>query len=98
MKHYIFSLLLLVGVSATAQEKSILDLADGYKYELSIPFPGDTIVHIPYVNLPVQMQLGAPHRVLEDHRGYSNIYYWRRWRISYHVVSGQRDATTISRL
>ena len=97
MKKLILSMLLLVGVAANGQN-SILDVAPGYNYELSIPFPGDTIVHLPYVDLPTQMKLGAPHRVLEDNRGYSNIFYWKRWRISYHVVYGQRDATTISRL
>ena len=58
MKQIIMSLLLLTGVAANAQE-SILDLAAGYEYELSIPFPGDTIVHIDYVDLPTEMQLAA---------------------------------------
>ena len=97
MKHKIMSLLLLIGVAANAQE-SILDLAAGYEYELSIPFPGDTIVHVPYVDLPAEMRLGSPHRIIEDDRGHSNIFYWKQWRISYHVVWGQREATTISRL
>lgn len=97
MKHYITSLFIFTGIATNAQN-SILDVAPGYNYELSIPFPGDTIVHLPYVDLPTQMRLGTPHRVLEDHIGYSNVFYWKRWRISYHVVYGQRDGTTISRL
>ena len=91
------SLLLLTGVAANAQ-KSILDLAAGYEYELSIPFPGDTIVHIDYVDLPTEMQLAEPHRIIEDLNGHSRIFYHKKWRISYHVWYGQRDVTTISRL
>jgi hypothetical protein len=97
MKHLIMSLLLLTGVAANAQE-SILDLAEGYEYELSIPFPGDTIVHIDYVDLPTEMRLSAPHRTVEDLNGISNIYYFKQWRISYHVWYGRRETTTISRL
>ncbi len=91
------SLLLLTGVAANAQE-SILDLAEGYEYELSIPFPGDTIVHIDYVDLPTEMRLSTPHRTVEDLNGTSNIYYFKQWRISYHVWYGRRETTTISRL
>ena len=97
MKHLIISLLFLAGVAANAQE-SILDLAEGYKYELSIPFPGDTIVHIDQVNLPTAMGLSAPHRTVEDQDGTSNIYYFKQWRISHHIWYGRRETTTISRL
>lgn len=97
MKHFIASLFALTGITSIAQN-SILDLAEGYHYEISIPFSGDTIVHLPYVDLPTQMQLGVPHRVIEDRRGHSNIYYWKGWRISYHTVMGQRSATTITRV
>ena len=97
MKHLIMSLLLLTGVAANAQE-SILDLAAGYEYELSIPFPGDTIVHIDYVDLPTEMQLAEPHRIIEDLNGHSRIFYHKKWRISYHVWYGRRETTTISRI
>ena len=99
MKQIIMSLLFLTGVAANAQE-SILDLAAGYEYELSIPFPGDTIVHIDYVDLPTEMQSSrTPHRTIEDQEWYtveSTIY--KQWRISYHVWYGRRETTTISRL
>ena len=97
MKHKIVSLLFLTGVAAHAQE-SILDLTEGYEYELSIPFPGDTIVHIDQVNLPTAMGLSAPHRTGEDQDGTSNIYYFKQWRISHHIWYGRRETTTISRL
>ena len=97
MKQYIISLFLLAGIVTKAQN-SIIELAEGYNYELSIPLPGDTVLHIPYVDLPTQMQLGTPHRVIEDERGISRFYYWNGWRIAYHVHNGQRSATTISRL
>ena len=97
MKHLIMSLLLLTGIAANAQE-SILDLAEGYKYELSIPFPGDTIVHIDYVDLPTEMQLAEPHRIIEDLNGHSRIFYHKKWRISHHIWYGRRETTTISRL
>ena len=60
MKQIIMSLLFLTGVAANAQE-SILDLAEGYEYELSIPFPGDTIVHLDDVDLPTEMGLSTPN-------------------------------------
>ena len=97
MKHYITSLFILTGIATNAQN-SILELAEGFDYELSIPFEGDTIVHIPNVDLPTQMQLRTPHRIIEENSGYSNVFYWRRWRISYHVFIGQRSGSTISRL
>ena len=97
MKHKIMSLLLLTGVAANAQE-SILDLAEGYEYELSIPFPGDTIVHLDDVDLPNKMGLSTPNNTIEDQDGISNIYYFEPWRISYHVWYGRRETTTISRL
>ena len=97
MKHKIMSLLLLIGVAANAQD-SILDLAEGYEYELSIPFPGDTIVHLDYVDLPTEMQLAEPHRIIEDLNGHSRIFHHKKWRISYHVWYGRRETTTISRL
>ena len=71
MKHLIMSLLLLTGVAANAQE-SILDLAEGYEYELSIPFPGDTIVHIDDVDLPTEMGLSTPNNTIEDQDGISS--------------------------
>ena len=91
------SLLLLTGVAANAQE-SILDLAAGYEYELSILFPGDTIVHLDDVDLPKEMGLSTPNNTIEDQDGISNIYYFEPWRISYHVWYGRRETTTISRL
>ena len=97
MKHKIMSLLLLIGVAANAQV-SILDLAEGYEYELSIPFPGDTIVHLDDVDLPTEMGLSTPNNTIEDQDGISNIYYFEQWRISYHVWYGRRETTTISRL
>ena len=97
MKHLIISLLFLAGVAANAQE-SILDLAEGYEYELSIPFPGDTIVHIDQVNLPTAMGLSTPNNTIEDQYGISNIYYFEQWRISHHIWYGRRETTTISRL
>ena len=97
MKHLIMSLLLLTGVAANAQE-SILDLAAGYEYELSIPFPGDTIVHLDDVDLPTEMGLSTPNNTIEDQDGISKIYYFEQWRISYHVWYGRRETTTISRL
>ena len=97
MKHYITSLFLLLGIVTTAQN-SILKLAGGYHYELSIPFGGDTIVHIPNVDLANELELEELHRIIEDERGTSRIYYWNGWRISYHEFKGQRSGSTISRL
>ena len=97
MKHYITSLFILSGTVTTAQN-SILELAEGYHYELSIPFEGDTIVHVPNVDLANELQLEELHRIIEDERGTSRIYYWNGWRISYHEVNGQRSGSTISRL
>ena len=97
MRNLIFSLLLLSGVAAKTQE-SILDLAEGYEYRLTIPFPGDTIVHIDYVDLPKEMNLNNPHRIIEDKDGTSKVYYFEQWRIMYHVWYGRRETTTISRL
>ena len=98
MKQIIMSLLFLTGVAANAQE-SILDLAAGYEYELSIPFPGDTIVHIDYVDLPTEMQSSRTpqdYRRLEWYTVESSTH--KKWRISYHVWYGRRETTTISRL
>ena len=97
MKNYITSLFLLSGIVTTAQN-SILELAEGYQYELSIPFAGDTIVHVPNIDLANELQLEEVHRIIEDDRGTSRIYYWNRWRISYHEINGQRSGSTISRL
>ena len=97
MRNLIFSLLLLVGVSAKGQS-TLLELTNGHQYELSIPFHGDTIVLIPEVNLPVEMGLMRPQRIIEDYRGITEVYYWRGFRIAWHVVYGQRNATTISKL
>ena len=97
MKNYIASLFLLSGIVTTAQN-SILELAEGYQYELSIPFAGDTIVHVPNIALANELQLVELHCIIEDNRGTSRIYYWNRWRISYHEINGQRSGSTISRL
>ena len=97
MKHYITSLFILTGIATNAQN-SILELAEGFDYELSIPFEGDTIVHIPYVDLAGELQLKAPQRIIEDDKGTSRFYYWNGWRIAYHNIFGQRSGTTISRL
>lgn len=96
MKHYITSLFILTGIATTAQN-SILELAEGFDYELSIPFEGDTIVHIPLVDLADELQLKQPQRIIEDDKGTSRFYYWNGWRIAYHVIIGQRSGTTISR-
>ena len=77
---------------------SIVDFAGSYPYQVSIPFPGDTIVHIPDVDLAVELSLGTPDRVISDERGESRIYYYQGWRISYHQILGQRHRTTISRM
>lgn len=79
-------------------QNSILELVKGYDYELSIPFEGDTIVHIPHVDLADELQLKEPQRIIEDDRGTSRFYYWKGWRIAYHFHIGQRNGTTISRL
>ena len=55
-------------------QNSILELVNGYDYELSIPFEGDTIVHIPYVDLAGELQLKQPQRIIEDDRGTSRFY------------------------
>ena len=99
MKQIIMSLLLLTGVAANAQE-SILDLAAGYEYELSIPFPGDTIVHLDDVDLPTEMR--SKHSQ-QDYRRSGMVSAvesttHKQWRISYHVWYGRRETTTISRL
>ena len=94
---YIFGLVLVL----FPREKpltSIVDFACGYPFELSIPFPGDTIVHIPNVDLTMELSLGTPERVISDERGESRIYYYQGWRISYHQILGQRHGTTISRM
>ena len=97
MKHYITSLFILTGIATPAQN-SILELAEGFDYELSIPFEGDTIVHIPHVDLASELQLKEPQRIIEDGKGISRFYYWNGWRIAYHIINGQRNGTTISRL
>ena len=82
------------------QEKqftSIVDLAGDFVYELSVPFPGDTIVHIPNIDLTKELSLRSPIRVVSDERGVSKIYYYQGWRVSYHQISGQRNGSTISR-
>lgn len=96
MKRYITSILILSGIATYAQN-SIIDLAEGYNYEISIPFEGDTIVHLPYVDLPTELKLGTPYRIIEDEKGTSRFYYWNGLRIAYHMNIGQRSATTISR-
>ena len=97
MKHYITSLFILTGIATNAQN-SILELAEGFDYELSMPFEGDTIVHIQHIDLAGELQLKEPQRIIEDDRGISRFYYWNGWRIAYHVIIGQRNGTTISRL
>ena len=97
MKYYIASLFILTGMATNAQN-SILELAEGFDYELSIPFEGDTIVHIPHVDLAGKLQLKEPQRIIEDDRGTSRFYYWNGWRIAYHIHIGQRSGSTISRL
>ena len=97
MRNLIFSLLLLSGVAANAQQ-SILDFAEGYEYEFTIPFPGDTIVYIDYVDLAKEMNLNNPDRIIKDKYGTGNVYYFEQWRITYHVLYGRRETTIISRL
>ena len=89
MRNLIFSLLLLSGVAANAQQ-SILDFAEGYEYEFTIPFPGDTIVHIDYVDLPKEMNLNNPDRIIKDKDGTSKVYFFEQWIIMYHVWYGRR--------
>lgn len=79
-------------------QNSILELINGYDYELSIPFEGDTIVHIPCVDLAGELQLKEPQRIIEDDKGTCRFYYWNGWRIAYHNIIGQRSGTTVSRL
>lgn len=89
---------LMLSSAAIVGQNSILELAKGYDYELSIPFEGDTIVHIPHIDLADRLQLKEPQRMIEDDRGTSRFYYWKGWRIAYHFHVGQRNGTTISRL
>lgn len=89
---------LMLTCTATIGQNSILELVNGYDYELSIPFEGDTIVHIPYDDLAGELQLKEPQRIIEDDRGTSRFYYWKGWRIAYHFHIGQRNGTTTSRL
>ena len=89
---------LMLTSAAIMGQNSILEMAEGYDYELSIAFDGDTIVHIPHIDLAGELQLKEPQRIIEDDRGTSRFYYWKGWRIAYHVHVGQRNGTTISRL
>ena len=90
---------LMMNISLCNGQNSILKFADNEYYELSIPFEGDTILHLPEINLPEKLGLNYPTRTISDERGISKVYYKDNWRIIFHQFnSKQRNGTTISRI